>query len=76
MDAGDRIRLTGKTRKGKNRLKEAGTEIWFVREISWSPWQLCDLVRLEPEGVSDEIRREKTRWVKKKDDPDFDFEVI
>lgn len=76
MEAGNTVRLIAKTRKGKNKIREAGTDVWFVREVSWSPWQQCNLARLEPEGVSDKIRDEKFRWAKQKDDPDFDFEVI
>ena len=67
------IRLTGKTRKGKNRVNTNGAEYDFVEsrdKVSFDdepgPWLLITSIA-NPKSM---------RWVHKTDDIDFIIEVI
>ena len=72
-----KVRLIGKTKHGKNRVKENG-EIWkvksiqekelFPRKIS-GPGPFLFLISLKP--GSDDIR-----WVSEIDDPNFEVEPV
>lgn len=73
------FKLTGKTRKGKNRVHELG-ERWRLTNMLMSvqfsskagPWLM-----LEPIDVTDPVRLQKaSRWVHRNDDEDFTVEEI
>lgn len=69
------VNLTGKTLKGKNRIREAGTNHWIVLreadEVVFSvrpgPWLFV---------TPDANKQDFSRWVQLADDPDFIVEVI
>ncbi len=61
--------LRGKTQKGKNRIRELGDEWFIIRESGFvgcaeGAWLL------QPASTTDE---EKSRWILKKNDPDFEI---
>lgn len=69
-----KVALTAKTHKGKNKLREAGTDEWFIRREVESVQCLGGKAGLliEPSfGFVDG----KSRWVLRQDDPDFSFEI-
>ena len=69
------IKLIPKTLKAKNRINEAGTDIWNIERVE----QVCCCLRgkvgmlIQPCNTTDEKFR---RWVCAKDDKDFDMEVL
>lgn len=74
---GSRITLWPRTRKGKNRLREAGTCTWEVADIR-------DAVLFNPEPgpwllVQPIIGRKaagESRWIHGKNDPDFQIKEV
>ena len=64
-----KIRLTGKSRHGKNRVKEQG-EIWtLIREANIV--SCCDGPAMLLRNIRGELR-----WVAKQDDRNFKWEII
>ena len=70
MQVGDKIELKGKTKHGKNRIQQFGSEFW-VREIRNS------IHTTKHTGVAGPFARVfsptgDNRWIAIKDDPDFE----
>lgn len=68
------IRLIPKTLKGKNRIREAGTDIWEVH-IECGQFNFINCFLIAPKDLYKK-REEKMRWVAHENDPDFDWEWI
>lgn len=70
----EKLTLHGKTLKGRNRVRELGTE-WLVilyrDSVSFSPHRLPGGGWLCVAPIQD---TEKTRWIMRVDDPDFVIE--
>jgi len=72
-----KLKLTGVTAKGKQRIKQAGTDIWQVLtvrdkvhfEMRPGPWWFIGPVDVENETSF-------TRWINSKDDRDFTYEIL
>jgi hypothetical protein len=68
------VRLIPKTRKGTNRITEAKTDIWLIRQETSSvgfssvisDWFLIEPTQLGPRG-----KQELWRWIDSRSDPDF-----
>ena len=71
MQVGDWIELKGKTRHGKNRVHQHGT-CWFVEKITGGRAMLRS--ENKTEGTRDS-RGFDGRWIKLKDDPNFEVIV-
>lgn len=56
--------LKGKSQKGKNRIRELGAEWALIREGTGGA------LLLQPAST---INPEKSRWILKKNDPDFEI---
>lgn len=70
-----RVRLTGVSGKGKNRLKEVGTDIWEILVADWiTPIPEEQLFLMPTEGSTEE-KIKHSRWIRWFDDPDFAWEV-
>lgn len=75
------IRLTGKTRKGKNRLHEAGTTQWCIvtrpQEVAFASGLWFSIVPTDEWGNEPEdwIENRHTRWVEFPIDRDFSYIV-
>lgn len=75
MQPGDTVKLTGKTKHGKNRVREQGA-VWTVVKVK--PGMLfCD----DKEKEFALLRKEDNpgefwRWVALKDDKNFSVEVL
>ena len=67
------VKLTGKTQKGKNRVREHGKH-WFVLESKKHVGCLVGPGMLVSPTVDDHIRNQ--RWVGSEFDVDFDIERI
>ena len=77
MKVGDKVKLVGKTKHGKNRVKENG-EFWLVENIKEKqlfprkmsgPGPFLFLISLK--SGTDDIR-----WVSEIDDPNFEVEPV
>ena len=69
------LRLTAKSHHGKNRLKEAGTNVWLIQQmescvvcLNGKPGFL-----IQPEVADGEKLR---RWVAIQNDKDFEYESL
>jgi|DEB0MinimDraft_6_1074348.scaffolds.fasta_scaffold06357_10 hypothetical protein len=69
-----KVRLIGKTRHGKNRVREHG-EFWLVKgkseTLTARPGLKGPFMSLIPANGSDDWR-----WVAEKDDPNFEVEPV
>jgi len=73
------VRLTPKTRKGKNRVAEAKTDIWIIKAHSTDvrftttkgTWIL-----IEPTQRSDAIKQGMWRWIDMSYDDDFSVALV
>ena len=75
MQPGDTVELTGKTKHGKNRVREQGA-VWIVVKVK-SGMLFCE----DKEKEFALLRKEDNpgefwRWVALKDDKNFSIEVI
>jgi len=70
---GTPLRLIPKTRKGKNKIHEAGTDQWLVirRENSVICFWGQPGILIEPDVQGGSL---KSRWVRRDDDSDFTLE--
>jgi hypothetical protein len=71
-----KVKLTGKTHKGKNRVRELG-EIWNVLKIG-RPVALVDPGRPEALFIAPVDHPNDARWVEMppREDPDFTVEIV
>jgi len=72
---GEILRLKGKSRKGKNRVKENGDD-WVILEAVSSVSALKGQPGFLIAPVADLIEgydRNKMRWMHQQNDPDFEF---
>jgi hypothetical protein len=65
----DKVILTGKTRHGKNRIQQHGSE-WIVEEVRGAKMMLRSLEKTEGPQSN---KRFDGRWVSLQDDPNFDW---
>ena len=75
MERDQHIRLTGKTRHGKNRIHQHG-DIWLV--VSEGKFQGQDAWNLRSLALTEGPRDAKVhdgRWVLKLNDPNFNWEI-
>lgn len=75
MKAGDKVKLTGKTKHGKNRVREQGQD-WVVVKVAKNKllsdsWEKDFALLMQPDNQS-----EDWRWVAVQDDKNFDIEVL
>lgn len=75
MKAGDKVKLTGKTKHGKNRVREQGQD-WVVVKVAKNKllsdsWEKDFALLMQPDNQS-----EDWRWVAVQDDKNFDVEVL
>ena len=72
-----KIKLTAKTHKGKNKIREAGTDEWMIVSVSEST--LClgggPGVLIQPNGEADVMCKHR-RWIERDNDKNFDFEML
>jgi len=71
------MKIRGKTRKGKNKIREAGTDEWIVirRENHVACLRGKPGVMIAPSTEGEDERlsaRSKGRWILERDDPDFE----
>tara|TARA_Y100000592_G_scaffold15461_1_gene22616 strand:- start:695 stop:934 length:240 start_codon:yes stop_codon:yes gene_type:complete len=75
MKRGDKVKLTGKTKHGKNRVREQGAE-WIVVKVEsgvlFSDDKKKEFALLRKEDNPGEF----WRWVALKEDKNFSVEVI
>ena len=75
MKRGDKVKLTGKTKHGKNRVREQGAE-WIVIKVEsgvlFSDDKKKEFALLRKEDNPGEF----WRWVALKEDKNFSVEVI
>jgi len=66
---GDRLTLSGKTKKGKNRVRELGQ--------NWTVTRITPTVNFTTSGsgpfllIEPDVDPEKARWLSSRNDPDF-----
>jgi hypothetical protein len=73
------VRLTPKTRKGKNRIAEAKTDIWRIKAHNTNvrftttkgTWIL-----IEPTQRGDAIKQDMWRWIDMSHDDDFSVALV
>ena len=67
------VKLEGHSLKGRNRLKEAGTDIWEVvndvDQVAFAPGEISRCLYVTPKGQS--AFSKKARWVRVVNDKDF-----
>ncbi len=74
MQPGDTVKLTGKTKHGKNRVREQGA-VWIVVKVK--PGMLfCDDKEKEFALLRKDNPSQDWRWVALKDDKNFSVEVL
>ena len=70
------MKLIPKTRKGKNKIREAGTDEWTI--LRNEPDVPClggvSGLFIAPRVDDEEMAQRKARWIKKFHDPDFDIQ--
>lgn len=77
-ETNDSVKLKAKTHRGKNHLRNAGTDTWRILEDRESVICLGNerglLIQPTTEGPEERFTvKSKTRWIKAKHDPDFDI---
>ena len=76
MKIGDKVKLTGITRHGKNRVREQG-DLWTVTAIATAHQSSFTAVGTEIALLRAESNPDKNwRWVEAKDDKNFKATII
>ena len=74
---GKQLKLTGKTQKGKNRIREQGDR-WIVLaetdKVLFAPYVAGPWIFISPEGKDQTDNA--ARWIRAVDDLDFDMAVV
>lgn len=70
------MRLIPKTHKGKNKIREAGTDQWeIIRESENCPcFDGAPGILIAPRTEDRTFAENKSRWVRRVNDSDFDFQ--
>lgn len=79
IELGTTVILVGKTLKGKNRVRNIGSE-WTViahtDRVLFSPGKVGNWLHIEPVNSSSVDRDRLSRWVNLDDDPDFTVTIV
>ncbi len=69
------VRLNGLTQKGRNKIREAGTDVWEVTETRDKVPCLSENPGMRIMPQTDDVRLQtiKARWIHLQNDPDFNI---